>query len=183
MSFDGKKIAAGCTDLFNTPNHFITIWKIDKENPLFLLNDPSDLGKFGIETNDTEMFTSLKFLPNNNYIVSGSDDGILRLFNLKKRQLEKAIFAHEAKIVELWLSRDGKYLGSVDYFNQKRVFKSHSLEPVEGGFEKYGIVQGVSDYYAYPLAETVILAEKKGGLNRDNQEWMNLNGKYFIPIQ
>ena len=80
-----------------------TVRLFDLESP-----DPSTTEK--VLTGHAEDVTKLAFAANGNLLVSGSDDGTVRLWQLPSVDEPRAIVRHEDAVIGMWVSPDGRLL-------------------------------------------------------------------------
>ncbi len=101
FSNDGKRLAAGSDGK-------IVIWDLAAQTSV-TLNVPPERGTQIVK------ITALRFTPDDTLLVSGSDDGILRVWDLSKgagTQPLKRFTEHAYGVEALCISRDGRFVAS-----------------------------------------------------------------------
>jgi WD40 repeat protein len=67
-----------------------------------------------------------RYLPDGKYLVSSSDDGIVKIWNAENGSLLQTLIGHTSAIKCISYSPDGQYLASVSWNNTVKIWEKGS---------------------------------------------------------
>ncbi|CAP69108.1 uncharacterized protein PODANS_7_10660 [Podospora anserina S mat+] len=99
FSADGKFVATGC-------NRSAQIYDVQTGDKVCILQDES------IDLNGDLYIRSVCFSPDGQYLATGAEDKLIRVWDIKNRQIRNTFAGHEQDIYSLDFARDGRTIAS-----------------------------------------------------------------------
>ncbi|KAK0748823.1 WD40-repeat-containing domain protein [Apiosordaria backusii] len=99
FSADGKFVATGC-------NRSAQIYDVQTGEKVCILQDES------IDLNGDLYIRSVCFSPDGQYLATGAEDKLIRVWDIKNRQIRNTFSGHEQDIYSLDFARDGRTIAS-----------------------------------------------------------------------
>ena len=155
FSHDGRFLASGGGD--------VCLWDIELDR---LIKTYKTQPVEGIP----KYIMSIAFSPNNSYIVTGSYDGVLRVWNLSTGSLLRQLKGHTRVIRSVTYSTDGRYIASGSYDGTVRLWNAHTGEQVR---VFSGIASSTESVHFSPDDRLIIA----GGIDGIVQLWDVTTGK------
>ncbi|KAK2007912.1 WD40 repeat-like protein [Colletotrichum eremochloae] len=99
FSFDGKYIAMGC-------HNAAYIYDVETGEQLAIFED------YGLDDSEENFVRSLCFSPDSKYLITGSEDGLLRIYDIQSKEIIDVFSGSNTYIYTLDVSRDGRIVAS-----------------------------------------------------------------------
>lgn len=121
FSPDGKMLVTSYTFYQNEFHSSITVWDVINGKVKYVLK--------GLKCED---ITPVVFSPNGKYILSGSSDSTIKLWELENGKLIKTFVGHHGGIESVAFSPDGKKIISTSYDLTLRIWDVHTGKILQG---------------------------------------------------
>lgn len=130
ISLDRRYIGSASMD-----NSFI-IWDFESGKQVFRYKiEPSSIINRGAIPEWDRKFPNsvydIEFSPDNKFIAIASADHLIRIFDLSSFELIKTLNLHNAWVLELIFSEDGKFLISGGYQSEIIIWETESFTPIQ----------------------------------------------------
>ena len=162
FSLDGRYVATGC-------NRSAQIFDVEHGNPVAHLQD-------GSLPEDGDLYIrSVCFSPNGQYLATGAEDKVIRVWDIASRQIKHQFTGHEQDIYSLDFARNGRIIASGSGDRSVRLWDLESNSQIAN----FQIEDGVTTVAISP--DNLYVAA--GSLDKSVRVWDIQSGQLVVRLE